>query len=58
MGIKDWPVSERPRERLLSQGPAGLSDAELLALLLGNGTQGRSALDCAKKTFGRRQKVS
>jgi DNA repair protein RadC len=48
MGIKDWPVSERPRERLLAQGPAALSDAELLAVLLGSGSAGRSALDCAR----------
>ena len=52
MGIKDWPVSERPRERLLTQGPAALSDAELLALLLGNGMAGRSALDCARAVTG------
>ncbi|MGA7438675.1 MAG: UPF0758 domain-containing protein, partial [Luteibacter sp.] len=32
-----WPVRERPRERLLQQGPAALSDAELIAVLLGNG---------------------
>jgi DNA repair protein RadC len=48
MPIKDWPASERPRERLLAQGSAALSDAELLALLLGNGTAGRSALDNAR----------
>ena len=53
MGIKDWPVSERPRERLLTQGPAALSDAELLALLLGNGMAGRSALDCARAALQR-----
>jgi DNA repair protein RadC len=48
MGIKDWPASERPRERLLAQGAPSLSDAELLALLLGNGAPGSSALDCAR----------
>ena len=31
--IKDWPVSERPREKLLHLGPEGLSDGELLAVL-------------------------
>ena len=31
--IKEWPKSERPRERLLSQGAGALSDAELLAVL-------------------------
>ena len=33
-GIKSWPESERPRERLLSGGPNSLTDAELLAILL------------------------
>jgi DNA repair protein RadC len=53
MGIKDWPASERPRERLLAQGPAGLTDAELLALLLGSGTRGQSALECARAALHR-----
>jgi len=37
--IHEWAPSDRPRERLLNQGPADLSDAEVLALLLGSGTQ-------------------
>ena len=32
--IKNWPVTERPREKLLQLGPEGLSDGELLAVLL------------------------
>jgi DNA repair protein RadC len=47
MAIKDWPQSERPRERLLAQGAAALSDAELLAIFLRVGVTGRSALDLA-----------
>jgi len=35
--IKDWPVADRPREKLLSTGPATLSDSELLALILRTG---------------------
>lgn len=46
--IHRWPVSERPRERLAAQGAAALSDAELLAVLLGTGTRGRSALDLGR----------
>jgi len=46
--IRDWPKSERPREKLLELGPQSLSDAELLALLLGSGTRGRSAVDVAR----------
>lgn len=44
-----WPPSERPRERLYASGPEALSDAELLALQLGTGTRGRSALDVARE---------
>jgi len=35
MSIKDWPVNERPREKALANGAQSLSDAELLAVLLG-----------------------
>ena len=48
MKIADWPVGERPRERLLAQGPAALSDAELIALFLRTGVRGKSALDLAR----------
>jgi DNA repair protein RadC len=48
MRIADWPQTERPRERLLEHGPKGLSDAELLAILLRTGSRGRSALDLAR----------
>ena len=48
MAITDWPVAERPREKLLSQGAAALSDAELLAIFLRTGLPGRSAVDLAR----------
>lgn len=41
--MRDLPVAERPRERLLDQGSTALSDAELLAVLLRSGTPGKSA---------------
>jgi len=44
MSIRDWPVGERPREKLLSAGSASLSDAELLAVLLGSGARGKDAI--------------
>lgn len=49
--IKTLPSAERPRERLVVKGPAALSAAELLAILLGtgNGRTGESALDLAGK---------
>ena len=53
MGIADWPVAERPRERLLSAGPGALSDAELLAVLLRTGVRGKSAVDLARELLGR-----
>lgn len=53
--IKDWPVEERPREKLLLQGAEVLSDAELLALVLRNGdaASGMSALDHARHLLAR-----
>jgi len=49
MAITDWPVDERPRERLLTQGAAALSDAELLAIFLRVGIRGKSAVDLARE---------
>jgi DNA repair protein RadC len=48
MAISDWPLAERPRERLLAEGPKVLSDAELLAVLLRTGLRGKSAVDLAR----------
>lgn len=48
MNLKDWPRSERPRERLLAAGAATLSDGELIAVLLGSGTRGQNAADIAR----------
>lgn len=45
--VRDLPVEERPRERLLALGPGFLSNAELLAILLRNGFREKSALDMA-----------
>lgn len=55
MAISDWPSDERPRERLLRDGPPALSDAELLAIFLRVGVRGKSAVDLARDllaTFG------
>ncbi len=49
MPISDWPMAERPREKLLARGPNALSDAELLAIFLRTGTQGKTALDLARE---------
>jgi DNA repair protein RadC len=47
--IKEWAAEDRPREKLLLKGRAALSDAELIAILLGTGTASLSAVDVAKK---------
>jgi len=55
MAITDWPQDQRPRERLIQQGPQALSDAELLAVFLRVGVTGKSAVDLGRdmvKHFG------
>jgi DNA repair protein RadC len=47
--IKELPECERPREKLLKQGAAFLSDQELLAIMLGKGTQKYDVLSLSKK---------
>lgn len=47
--IKEWPETERPREKLIRQGAASLSDAELLAIFINTGTKQQSALDIARQ---------
>ena len=58
MAITDWPLQERPRERLLAQGAAALADAELLAILLRTGVKGKSAVDLARELLARFGSVS
>lgn len=48
LNIKNWAAEDRPREKLLLKGTAALSDAELIAILLGTGTASTSAVDLAK----------
>lgn len=47
MAIEDWPKNERPREKLLACGPGALTDAELVALLMGTGRNGRTVMENA-----------
>ncbi|HUL56683.1 MAG TPA: UPF0758 domain-containing protein, partial [Usitatibacter sp.] len=58
MSMAEWPPGERPRERLLAQGPAALSDAELVALFLGAGIRGKSALALARELLARFGRIS
>ncbi len=49
MTMRNWPNSERPRERLLQQGASSLSDAELIAICLRTGTKGKSAIELGRE---------
>jgi DNA repair protein RadC len=58
MSIKDWPVGERPREKLLAKGAHYLSDAELLAVLLGgSGRRGCDAVTAARNLLAQHQSL-
>ena len=48
MTISQWPLAERPREKLLLRGADALSDAELLAIFLRSGVAGGTAVDLAR----------
>lgn len=48
MAIREWPKHERPREKLIARGAEALSDAELIAVVLGSGVRGRSAVEVAR----------
>lgn len=47
--IKNWAIDDRPREKLLAKGAAALSNSELLAILINNGTKNKSAVELAKE---------
>lgn len=60
MPITHWPLSERPREKLLLGGAKNLSDAELLAIFVNTGVRGKTALDIAREllvSFGNLKKL-
>jgi DNA repair protein RadC len=57
--IAHWPAGERPRERLLAHGAHALTDAELIAVVLGAaGNAKASALDVARDLLGRHRSLS
>ncbi len=57
MTIRDWPADDRPREKLLARGAAALSDAELLAIFIGSGRRGRSAVDIGRDLLAARENL-
>lgn len=61
MSMQNWPEQDRPRERLIRQGPQSLSDSELLAIFLRTGLPGKSAVDLAREIihqFGSLQQLN
>jgi len=48
MAITDWPIEQRPREKLLANGSKSLTDAELLAIFLRTGIRGKTAVDLSE----------
>lgn len=52
MNIKEWAEEDRPREKMVSQGPAALSDAELLAILIGSGNVNETAVQLSQRILG------
>ena len=49
LNIKRWSPEDRPREKMLLKGTSALSDAELIAILIGSGSRNLSALDLSKR---------
>ncbi len=55
VAIRELPSAERPRERLKQHGPHALSAIELVAILFGSGSEGRSSIDLAREVLGASQ---
>jgi DNA repair protein RadC len=53
MKLTHWPSHERPREKLLQFGAETLSDAELLGIVIGNGTKGKNAVELARDALSK-----
>ena len=51
--IKSWAPDDRPREKLESKGKASLSDAELIAIIIGSGNRQESALALSQECYNR-----
>jgi DNA repair protein RadC len=49
MNIKDWALEDRPREKLLYRGISSLSDAELIAILIGSGNSEETAVELSRR---------
>ena len=56
--VKDLPIDDRPREKLLLRGPQNLTDAELLAILLRTGTKGKSVVVMAQEIINKENNLA
>jgi len=52
ISITDWAEEDRPREKLLLKGKSALSNAELMAILIGSGSKNETAVDLSKRILG------
>jgi len=53
LSIKQWSEDDRPREKLAQKGKTSLSDAELLAIVIGSGSRNESAVDLSKRILAK-----
>jgi DNA repair protein RadC len=56
--IRELPNDDKPRERLIAHGPARLSEAELIAIILGSGIRGENVIDLARRVVDEQGKLS
>ena len=53
LNIKEWAVEDRPREKMVYRGLSSLSDAELIAILIGSGNQDETAVELSRRIMER-----
>ena len=54
LSINNWQPDDRPREKMMAKGPGALSNAELLAILIGSGSARESAVDLMRRVMASR----
>lgn len=52
LNIKEWAVADRPREKLFANGPRAMTDAELIAILIGSGNLNETAVELSRRILG------
>ena len=54
LSINNWQPDDRPREKMMAKGPGALSNAELLAILIGSGSARESSVDLMRRVMASR----